>query len=91
MEGWINLYKNDDTSGNRPHYKVTFKIDDVWHEAVLWPAKDGKKGFSGKFKPQEKRVDKKTQETLDTMKQSVEPTGALLDDSIPFSWRRWSF
>lgn len=86
MEGYINLYKNDDTSGNKPHYKVTFKIGEVWHEAALWPAKDRdgtpKKGFSGKYKIQEKRVDKDTQKAIDTMKASV--GGNILNDEIPF-------
>lgn len=79
-EGYINLFKNDDTSGNRPHYKLTFKLDGVWHEAALWPAKDGKKGFSGKFKPQEKREYKQPEQKNEVMAHANYDD----DSSIPF-------
>lgn len=79
-EGYINLYENDDKSGNRPHFKATFKIGDVWHEAALWPARDGKKGFSGKYKIQEKRIPKEAQEGIKQLQRTV----STLDDEIPF-------
>lgn len=50
MEGYINLFLNEHEGTNRPHYKLLFKIDGVDHEAALWPQKDGKKGFTGKYK-----------------------------------------
>ncbi len=53
MEGYVNLFVQDNTENNRPHYKGFMKIDGIDHEFALWPAKDGKKGFSGKYKPKE--------------------------------------
>lgn len=54
MEGYINLFEQEDYAGtNRPHYKGYLKIDDVDHEFALWPNKEGKKGFSGKYKPKQ--------------------------------------
>ena len=50
-EGYINLFINEHEGTNRPHYRALFKIDGVEHEAAFWPAKEGKKGFSGKYKP----------------------------------------
>lgn len=55
-EGYVNLFICDDTSGNKPSFKGFFKIDGVDHEFALWPAKDGKKGFSGKYKPKENKA-----------------------------------
>ena len=52
MEGYVNLFVQENVSGtNRPHYKGYLKIDGVDHEFALWPNKDGKQGFSGKYKP----------------------------------------
>lgn len=87
MEGYLNLYENEDRSGNRPHFKATFKIGEVWHEAALWPAREGKKGFSGKYKAQGKAVSKETQAELEKLYQEPTPptvTSTLLDDEIPF-------
>lgn len=52
-EGYLNLFINDyhQDGDNKPHYKGFLKIDGVEHEFALWPNKDGKKGFSGKYKP----------------------------------------
>ena len=50
-EGYINLFLNEHEGTNRPHYKLSFKIDGVDHEAALWPNREGKAGFSGKYKP----------------------------------------
>lgn len=50
MEGYINLFLNEHEGTNRPHYKGYLKIDGVDHEFALWPAKDRKKGFTGKYK-----------------------------------------
>lgn len=54
-EGYINLFQNTDISGKKPHFKGYIKIDGVDHEFALWPAKDGKKGFSGKYKPKQEK------------------------------------
>jgi len=51
MEGYINLFVQDNTENRRPHFKGFLKIDGVDHEFALWPAENGKKGFSGKYKP----------------------------------------
>ncbi|MDZ4858051.1 MAG: hypothetical protein SGI88_03640 [Candidatus Hydrogenedentes bacterium] len=56
-EGFINLFAQQDTTGNKPHFRVLFKLDGVDHEGAVWPAKDGKKGFSGRFKPKQARTD----------------------------------
>lgn len=50
-EGYINLFINEHEGTNKPHYKGLFKIDGIDHEFALWPAREGKKGFSGKYKP----------------------------------------
>ncbi len=50
-EGYVNLFLNEHEGTNKPHYKGYFKIDGVDHEFALWPAKEGKKGYSGKYKP----------------------------------------
>jgi len=54
-EGYITLFVNADgmnqPSSKKPHYKGFIKIEGVDHEFALWPAKDDKKGFSGKYKP----------------------------------------
>jgi hypothetical protein len=52
-EGFITLFDNTPAEGNRPHYKGFFKIEGVEHEFALWPSRDGKKGYSGKYKPKE--------------------------------------
>lgn len=52
-EGYVNLFLNEHEGTNRPHYKGYFKIDGVDHEFALWPVKEGKKGFSGKYKPKQ--------------------------------------
>ncbi len=53
-EGYMSLFVQEDFAGtNRPHYKGYIKIDDVDHEFALWPAKEGKKGFTGKYKPKQ--------------------------------------
>ena len=71
MEGFINLFVSDNTEGNKPHYKLLFKIDGVDHEAALWPAKNGKKGFVGKYKPKSPKPSPVKQE-------------AINDQTIPF-------
>lgn len=50
--GYVNLFQND-TSDNdkKPIFKGYLKIDGVDHEFALWKAKDGKKGYSGKYGP----------------------------------------
>jgi len=53
MEGYVNLFDNRPVEGNKPLFKGYFKIDGVEHEFALWAAKEGKKGFSGKYKPKE--------------------------------------
>ncbi len=78
-EGYITLFDNTPAEGNRPHYKGYLKIDGVEHEFALWPAKDGKKGFSGKYKPREAR------EVPPAAKQEIVKLQAtVLDDEIPF-------
>ena len=54
-EGYVNLFQNEHEGTNRPHYKGYIKIDGVDHEFALWPNKDGKKGYSGKYKPKQER------------------------------------
>lgn len=51
MEGFVNLFENEDKSGKKPHFKGYIKIDGIEHEFALWPAKEGKKGYTGKYKP----------------------------------------
>lgn len=84
-EGYVNLFVNEDTSGKKPHFKGYLKIDGVDHEFALWPAKDGKKGFSGKYKVREARAI----QTKDTDAAYAQVAAALkpaqtLDDEIPF-------
>lgn len=97
MEGYINLFLNEHENTNRPHYKLLFKIDGVEHEAALWPNKEGKVGFSGKYKPKQPKepVSDVTQadadKAWDQAKKMFEPkketveTGALplVDDKEP--------
>jgi hypothetical protein len=71
MEGFIDLYQNDDTSGNRPHFRGFLKIDGVKHEFALWPAKEGRKGYSGKYKPH-------------TERQAPVEKPVTIDDGVPF-------
>lgn len=61
MEGFIDLYESTDKTGNKPHYRGFLKINGEKHEFALWPAKEGRKGFSGKYKPHVER--EKTEET----------------------------
>ena len=78
-EGYINLFEQEDFAGtNRPHYKGYLKIDGVDHEFALWPAKDGKKGFSGKYKPKQERP-----APAEPKPQSVSAQ-QLDDEKIPF-------
>lgn len=97
-EGCVNLFENDHDNTNRPHFKGYLKIDGVDHEFALWPNKDGKKGFSGKYKPkQAKEVDSNvTQADADLAweeakkklesktKAATQPIGEEFTDSIPF-------
>lgn len=55
-EGYINLFLNEHEGTNRPHYKGYIKIEGVEHEFALWPAKEGKKGFTGKYKPKQQSI-----------------------------------
>jgi hypothetical protein len=60
-EGFMNLFPQEDTSGKKPHFRVLFKLTEngreVEHEAAFWPAKEGKKGFTGRFKPRQSRAE----------------------------------
>jgi len=53
MEFYINLFQQEDTSNNRPHFRALMTIDGVKHECAIWPNKDGKQGYSGKVKVKE--------------------------------------
>lgn len=64
-EGFVNLFMCDDTSGNKPTFKGYMKIEGIDHEFALWPAKNGKKGFSGKYKPKTQRPQQEPTETPD--------------------------
>lgn len=66
-EGYVNLFINEHEGTNRPHYKGYLKIDGVEHEFALWPNKEGKYGYSGKYKPKQP-------------KESV-GTGAIVDEA----------
>ncbi len=82
-EGYINLFLNEHEGTNKPHYKMLFKIDGVDHEAALWPAKEGKKGFSGKYKPKQDYKPAESVETIIDEAKKVFPSST--DDSdIPF-------
>ena len=83
-EGYITLFDNTPAEGNRPHYKGYLKIDGVEHEFALWPAKEGKRGFSGKYKPKEAR-----EAQPEAKQEIVKPTSThqlVFDDGseIPF-------
>lgn len=78
-EFWINLFHNEKKEGNRPHFKALFKIEGVDYECSFWPAKEGKKGYSGKAKPKEAYV---TPETI--APETKQAVAAILDDEIPF-------
>lgn len=73
-EGYITLLPLI-PEGTKPFYRGFIKIDGVDHEFALWPAKDGKKGFVGKYKPKEDRpsspqkreVSPETQKDLDKL------------------------
>jgi hypothetical protein len=79
-EGYVNLFIQEDYAGtNRPHYKGFMKIDGVDHEFALWPNREGKKGFSGKYKP------KQFVEPSEPAPQPVEAApNAAADSEIPF-------
>ena len=54
MEMWLNLFEQDDKTGKKPHFKILCRdAEGVEHEAAFWPAKEGKKGYSGKLMPKE--------------------------------------
>jgi hypothetical protein len=90
MEFFINLFDNRPAEGKRPHFTILCRIDGVEHECALWPAKDGKKGFSGKLKPKEARVSQHSEAKANAYQPEPAPSaGALLDDEIPFDWRYW--
>ena len=63
-EGFVNLFMCDDTSGNKPTFRGNLKIEGVYHEFALWPAKNGKKGFSGKYKPKTQRQESTSNESV---------------------------
>lgn len=87
-EFFINLFDNRPADGKRPHFNILCRIDGVEHECALWPAKDGKKGFSGKMKPKGARVSQHSEAKANAYQ--TEPTaGTMLDDEIPFDWRYW--
>lgn len=84
MEFFVNLFESDDKTGKRPHYKILCRIDGVEHECALWPAKEGKKGFTGKMKPKEARVTEHSEAKANAY-QPEQVSSALDDDqSIPF-------
>lgn len=72
-EFYINLFEQEDYAGTkRPHYKALFKIGDVEYECAFWPARDGKKGYSGKAKPRQPKP-AKLQESA--------ATGAIVEEA----------
>ena len=87
-EEYINLFPQDDYAGtNRPHYKGFLKIDGVDHEFALWPAKEGKKGFSGKYKPKQAKQQESSATGAIVEEAKKQFPGAKevpLDDPIPF-------
>ena len=88
MEGYVNLFDNRPVEGNKPAFKGYFKIDGVEHEFALWAAKEGKKGFSGKYKPKEDRQEQPPHN--EAKANTYQPSaGALLSDEIPFSPHYW--
>jgi hypothetical protein len=78
MEGYVNLFSNEHEGTNKPHFKGFIKIDGIEHEFALWPNKDGKKGFSGKYKP--KQVYNHGLGYSDAAPAAKEPG----DDEVPF-------
>lgn len=74
-EGYVSLFANEDTGGNKPHFKGYIKIEGVEHEFALWPAKEGKKGFNGKYKP---KTAKEARQEIKQMSQSEEIPFAFL-------------
>jgi hypothetical protein len=91
-EFFINLFDNRPAEGKRPHFTILCRIDGVEHECALWPAKDGKKGFSGKMKEKEIRVDRLKDVTHSSSHSIVKANAyqpqtqqaVALDDEIPF-------
>lgn len=77
MEGYVNLFINDHEGTNKPHYKGYFKIDGVDHEFALWPAKEGKKGFSGKYKPKTPK-----EESSNTTQADVDKAWEMAEKSV---------
>jgi len=80
-EGWINLFVNAQNAGNKPHYSGYLKIDGVDHEFALWPAKEGKKGFTGKYKPRQTKQSKPEKSATD---EAYDKIAKALDTEIPF-------
>ena len=79
-EGYVNLFEQQDYAGtNRPHFKGFLKIDGVEHEFALWPAREGKKGYSGKYKPKQP----KQQESVTTGTLSSEEFGKEVEKIFP--------
>jgi hypothetical protein len=100
MEGYINLFINDYKSDgdNKPNFKGYLKIDGVDHEFALWPNREGKQGYSGKYKPKntpepvsnvtQADADKAWEEakmkmTSPSVATNIKPSD-LPDDDIPF-------
>lgn len=84
-EGYVNLFANEHEGTNRPHFKGYIKIEGVDHEFALWPNKDGKKGYSGKYKPKQEPSHGLEQNYApsEPRRETVE-TGALPEEKIPF-------
>lgn len=82
MEGYVNLFDNEHDGTNRPHFKGYIKIDGIDHEFALWPNKDGKKGYSGKYKPKAS-VAEKQNSMADAIKEQF-PGASDLNDPVPF-------
>ncbi len=82
MEFYINLYEQNDKSGNRPHYRALMRIDGVQHECAFWPNKDGKAGFSGKTKVKEAKEQTPHNEAKANAYQP-QPASELMDDDSP--------
>jgi hypothetical protein len=89
-EGYITLFQNE-PDGNKPHFKGFIKIDGVDHEFALWPAKEGKKGYSGKYKPRTAReVPPEAQQGIQQLERKAGASASVLSDEIPFSHSYWS-
>jgi hypothetical protein len=82
MEGYVNLFDNRPVEGNKPAFRGYFKIDGVEHEFALWAAKEGKKGFSGKYKPKETRQEQTPHN--EAKANAYAPQNVDLIDEIPF-------